>query len=664
MTPDELRVELERLKVGVVSKTTKVNDLDTEVKATYESEREIRESVQKAIEAQRQKRLEAEQAKFYAQSAINQDKQRIREIEALLQAKEAEEAKAAKAAELKAERAALGEHWNALTAGAYWREFAKEHQIVGGQYLTEHRKVILADVMGLGKTLTSIATVDMVEAATKNASPEMPFLGEVEERYNYETGEYELQVVNGVERPVGRKILYFCPASLILNVMDEFRLWASHRNVTFVGGMTRNERRFIFDFVLPSSDAWVVICNYEAWRRDTKMLDEFIALNPDTVIMDEAHAVKDLASIAYKGVKRIIDEAKPEYVFPMTGTPILNRPQELFSLLSLVNSERFHHLNDFLYEFCEQNEDGKWIFQDGGLDRVAKKIRTNYLRRTKDDAGVKLPEKTITIHNLEVDEEAYPEQSRIRKEMKENAMLTLQAAEDEGKVVGAAAMIAMYTRLRQIETWPAGIHIKESFNEEGILIPAFDVDIEESQKVDYVISSKPDEFGNWSGLIPEAIEDERVVLFSQFKAPLEEIARRLKLAGYRPVILDGSTSNEERRSISQDFDLRHTPLRENSKYDVALCNYRVGGVGLNLTAATQLIALDEEWNPGKRDQAYDRIHRIGQTKPVTIHVVRNAKTIDDWLAGIMKQKEDLVDGFDTAMASAKEFMEALDSGLI
>ena len=85
----------------------------------------------------------------------------------------------------------------------------------------------------------------------------------------------------------------------------------------------------------------------------------------------------------------------------------------------------------------------------------------------------------------------------------------------------------------------------------------------------------------------------------------------------------------------------------------------LGGVGLNLTAATQMIICDEEFNPGKRDQAYDRLHRIGQTESVTIHVIRVKNSIDDWLAGIMEQKEDMVNGFNkiTNGESLQEFLE-------
>jgi DNA repair protein RAD16 len=72
-----------------------------------------------------------------------------------------------------------------------------------------------------------------------------------------------------------------------------------------------------------------------------------------------------------------------------------------------------------------------------------------------------------------------------------------------------------------------------------------------------------------------------------------------------------------------------------------------------------MFVLDEEWNPGKRDQAYDRIHRIGQDKPVSIHVIRNEGTVDDWLAEIMENKEALVGGFEEAVMREK-LMEWLE----
>ena len=217
----------------------------------------------------------------------------------------------------------------------------------------------------------------------------------------------------------------------------------------------------------------------------------------------------------------------------------------------------------------------------------------------------------------------------------------------------ATAIIALITRLRQIETWPAGIKQIDPKTKEVLL----QLDVEESQKVDYIIRK---EDGEWEGLIPDTVEDERIVVFSQFKAPLHELKRRIEAAGYRAVILDGDTSRELRDEIRHDFDRSVTPNRANSKWDVLLANYKAAGVGLNLTNATQLITLDEEWNPGKREQAWDRIHRIGQTQNVTINVVRTKDTIDEWLAAIIDEKNKLVEGFEQTMMDVDDFKKFLE----
>jgi len=192
--------------------------------------------------------------------------------------------------------------------------------------------------------------------------------------------------------------------------------------------------------------------------------------------------------------------------------------------------------------------------------------------------------------------------------------------------------------------------------------------------LDYVIAYDHAE-AEWTGLLPEIVTDERVVVFSQFKEPLREMARRCEKAGISATIMDGDTPDDMRNAIATNFDLKYG---EEPRWQVVLCNYRVGGVGLNFTAATQMIVLDEEWNPGKRDQAYDRIHRMGQDMPVTIHVLRARKPlppgmsagtlsgggIDMWLAGIIDQKEQIVGGFESAMDLAAMGKDALDSGLI
>jgi SNF2 family DNA or RNA helicase len=427
--------------------------------------------------------------------------------------------------------------------------------------------------------------------------------------------------------------------------------------------MTKKERNFAMSF-LPKLDDYVIIVNYEAWRRDKNLLEELGNSKFDTIIVDEAHMVKDPKTGAYKGVRQVIDACNPEYIIPMTGTPILNRPQELFWILTLVNPKDFQPTSggerDFLWRYCEEYylEDSstpRYRFKAGGLDLLSKKIAKNFLRRTRKQAGIVLPEKTIMFHELERDDEAYPNQAKARKHMKEFATIVIDA--NAGKAIQATVMIALLTRLRQIETWPAGIVQRDKVTKEITL----QLDVEESQKMDYIIRKEDNE---WEGLIPNAIEDERIIVFSQFKAPLHELRRRVELMGYHAAVFDGDTPQNLRDEIRFDFDRSKQPEGYEPKYQVLLCNYKAAGVGLNLTGATQLITLDEEWNPGKREQAWDRIHRIGQTEEVTIHVVRTKKTVDTWLASIIDEKETVTTGFESAMLNVSSLKDALDSGLI
>lgn len=475
-----------------------------------------------------------------------------------------------------------------------------------------------------------------------------------------------------VTKPAGRKVLYFCPATMINNVQNEIRHWSPHRSVVILGGKSKDTRRFLIDAMIEHPE-YVAIINYEAWRRDKSLIDDLINIEFDTCIIDEAHNIKDRRSQAYRGVKRILDESNIPFRIPMTGTPILNKPQEFFTLLTLVDPKHFHTESYFLNDFCEFDYNiGKWKFGPGGVERLFKKFPNLFLRRTKEQAGIILPPKTVVVHEIEVDEEKYPMQAKARFEMRKWGSIMLDP--ERGKALSAAAMIAVYTRLRQIETWPAAISIKD---EEGDVIMELGAEYEESQKVDELVSWENGEVNEWGGLIPEVCyhphnntDGERVVVFSQFKAPLRVLGDRLTQAGYRVGVMDGETPQEERNKIAEDFDIKTSPKPDENgvaqhKYDVVLCNYKVGGVGLNFTCATQMFILDEEWNPGKRDQAYDRIHRMGQDKPVTIHVLRDKGTIDNWLAAIIQQKEELVEGFhDTADSMAQAAYDALKSGLI
>jgi SNF2 family DNA or RNA helicase len=547
----------------------------------------------------------------------------------------------------------VAEQMNLKTQTFYWRDWAKSHQLDGAYILAMGNKCILGDKMGLGKTLTSLMTLDMVEA---------------------------------------KRVLIVVPADIVRNFEQEARRWSPHRSVVAMYKMNKNERNSLFQLLsmgAPDSE-FTIILNYEIWRKDKSVIQQLINLRFDTVIADEAHSMKNASSAAFQGVRDIVmaenvcpkcngpvadiklgkyeaitqcmnkdwtnhdtdfsweieDRRSVKNVYPMTGTPILNRPQELFPLLNLILPEIFTTERQYLNMYCRQNYDGKWEFAPGGLDKLKHHLQGRYLARDRKAAGVVLPPQEILVHEIDFDAEKYPLQWKYMKQLKQYNQIVL---EKSGKSMTALAAITMILRLRQMNVWPAGIQIKD---EEGFVVFNIGDEVQESIKVDKVIE-----------LIEDA-GDDRVVLFSQFKPPLKEIQRRLEKLGISAVIYDGDTPEYIREQVKADFN-RSVVGDGPYKWQVVLANYKTGGVGLNFTAATQMIILDEEWNPGKEEQAFARMDRIGQTEETTVHILRVKGTIDTWLAQLIEEKRKVVSGFEREGNDlSQQLLEALNNGEI
>lgn len=533
-----------------------------------------------------------------------------------------------------------------------WHKLAFPHQIEGAKKLAVAKRGILGDKRGLGKSLTSLAWADLVGA---------------------------------------KKILAVIPNDVMGNFQREVKMWAPHRSVHIIGGYSKLHRNLVLELVRDVEQAMVIV-NYEAWRKDFALLDRLIECQFDTMICDEAHIMKKPSTVAARGVKQVAfadnqcwfcgsnnfhaatsypwgqqcqecknqsekhgDMRSVKNILPMTGTPILNKPQDFFMLLHLVNDEQFHDERAYLNGYCEQNiHTGKWEFQSGGVERLTTKLSSIYVARDRYQAGIQIPKQHKQIYELELDPTVYPNQYKAYKLLQERATLVvddmLSESEDDRKVASNVLyMIALITRERQMMTWPAGIIFKHP--KTGQVLQKCDV--EESVKIDRIIDRSNE------GLIPQLVNDEgeRVVVFSQFKQPLIELERRLKAAGIKAIRYDGDTSKAQAQEIQLDFDRKTVGLIP--KWEVVLCHYKKGGVGLNLTAATQTIILDEEWNPGKEDQAEGRTDRMGQTEETTVHVLRVKDSIDEWMAQLIAQKKQMIEGFEMHADLQQQLMDIL-----
>ena len=488
-----------------------------------------------------------------------------------------------------------------------WGSSIYPHQIPVAKAIAQG-SLIIGDEMGLGKTLECLAGLDLAGS---------------------------------------KRVLVITPAGVVKNFEREVKQW-TNRPVVPMYGMNQGEKRAIIS-MLQRMDNFVVILNYESWRKDDELLTLLQSLFFDAVVCDEAHCLKDSSSIVARGVKKLvlgenlptIEGWKPSCsrVVLMTGTPILNIPSDIYTMLHLVDPVKFPGESNFIQRYCENNWANKQVWAPGGLHRLKYDISGMFVARDKKAAGIILPPQREVIHELVLDPEKYPQQYKYYKMLSKYSQILLE----DGKTLTALAIISLILRKRQMATWPGGIVQKDK---EGNTVFSVAEDCKESVKVDAAT-----EIIDGSG--------KKTVVFSQFTTPLTELGSRLSKRGYRVATYDGKTSKEDRAKVEKEFDRRTTE----GKIDVVLCNYSTGGVGLNLTAATQVVLLDEAWNPGKRDQAYARVARIGQTQETTIHVLRVTETIDTWMAGIIQLKEGVVGDFDSGVEDLNEaLMEAIKAG--
>lgn len=521
------------------------------------------------------------------------------------------------------------------------------HQMQAAKFIVNGKKVILGDDMGLGKTLSAIAALDLAGA---------------------------------------KRVLIITPADVTSNFVSEIHEWAPHRPVMDIKGMSKAHRTIMLD-AFNSMDSFVVVANYEAWRKDLSLLTKLGDMHFDSIICDEAHVMKDTSTVNFKGVADLISvrnicpkcnsatmmrtmpdmreigannvrtcvvckyRAGEAYdlfnndwkgkdaatrsvknVLLMTGTPILNSPTDLYSLLALLEPDNYTSRAAFERQFCKTSPiTGVTTFADGGLSRVTQRLKGIYLARNREDAGIILPPQKPILHLVELTEEAYPNQYRVAKQLRENAEIILSS----GDKMSVMETIALITRQRQANVFPGGIQIKD---EDGNVVFSVGEEVTESIKLDKALE-----------IISERVDaGHRIVLFSQFSTALKEMERRLGTfvteggRRVRAVTMTGATPTHIRDQVKTNFDRK---MGEEPKWDIVLANYKSGGVGLNFTAATQAIVLDREWNPGKENQALARILRMGQTEETTVHTIEIEGSIDLWLNGLIEGKKAIVDGF-------------------
>lgn len=362
---------------------------------------------------------------------------------------------------------------------------------------------------------------------------------------------------------------------------------------------------------------YFIIANIEALRtkrgRSFTFEDEIVKMiksgNLGMIAIDEIH--KNASPKSSQG-KLLLDIKKKTGVqaewIPMTGTPIVNKPTDVFTPLKLVNGHTVSSYYQWCNSFCLYGGFGDHeIVGYKNIPFLKSILQDNMLRRLKSDVLKDLPSKIYYPEYVE----NTPVQSKLYIDIL-NGIL-----KDKNKILATLNPLAQFLRLRQVNGSPELV----------------DPDIQVTD-VNYLNMNA--KLGRLVELVDEIIErEEKVVIFSNWVGPLRTIYRFLSVR-YKVACFTGTMSADDREKHKAVFI-------NNPEYKILLGTIDALGVNHTLTVANNVIMYDLPWQNASRIQAEDRLVRIGQTKPVNVYTLLTKDTVDETVYKILTEKQAISD---------------------
>lgn len=491
------------------------------------------------------------------------------------------------------------------------------HQEEAVKFLTSKKKAILADVMGFGKTLSSIVAA-------------------LEDKYE--------------------KVLIICPASMKLTWNKELKGLVNEDEITIVEGKKWKENKFTiinYDILknfyeVPMETVKTSSLEYEDGKltrvtkekekisRKTSVISEAMENSQlfqskfDLIIIDEAHRLSNTTSGIFKIVSDLVKRSNPKGIYELSGTPITNRPINFFNLLKIIGSPLADDWKHYVERYCdgkffynkkerdayahiyckrvkksswydltdeEKNEldeilDKKckkiWVTNGSShLDELQEAVKSCYIRRDKKD--LELPKKTIKILNYDLASEEKESYEKVWDEY-------LAAQEGKGK-----EDVEKYKKIT-----------------EGILMRQWLANAMTSKTID--LARKCVDLGH------------KVVIFCSFDEELNTIKEAFKDIC---VVHNGKMLMKKKNQSVEEF-------QNNPNIKVFIGNIQSAGVGLTLVASDVVIFNSFSFVPGENQQAEDRVHRLNQTKPCTIYYQIYIDTYFTKMLEIVKGKDDII----------------------
>ena len=417
------------------------------------------------------------------------------------------------------------------------------YQEQGALHLAFGGRALLADDMGLGKTIQAIAACALLQ---------------------------QLRDIH--------KVLIITPASLKYQWAREIRRFTSLSATVAQGDL--KQRRNIY-----TSDAFFTLVNYELVRRD---LEDLERIRPDVIILDEAQRIKNWRTKTADVVKRL----RSRYAFVLTGTPLENRIDELYSVFQFLDPRilgPLWHFNDRFYDLEKRDDDSYKVIGYKNLDELRHTIAPYVVRRTRAEVLRDLPPRVDNNFFVEMT----PQQTQAYDEFKEIVARLIATSKRRPLTPKEHDLLLKALIKMRLICNALALHDKA-------IKPA---DREKTapklRELHHILDEQIASNGH------------KAIVFSQWELMLDFVKPILERLNLGHVKLAGSVPTAKRGDIVDRF--------LNERDCKVFLSTDAGGVGLNLQAADLVINLDLPWNPAVLEQRIGRAHRHGQLNPV--HVV-------------------------------------------
>jgi len=427
------------------------------------------------------------------------------------------------------------------------------YQLDGIAFAVGAGRAILADDMGLGKTIQGIGTAELLARET-NVS----------------------------------RVLVICPASLKSQWRMEIERASSRTCHLVLGGAAERARQY-------DEPVFFTICNYEQVVRDIKLIEQ---TSWDFIILDEGQRIKNWEA----KTSRIIQSLRSPFALVLSGTPMENRLEELYTVVSFIDEHLLGPAFRFFNRYRVTDERGK-ILGYKNLDELRERLRPILLRRRRKDVLEELPPRTTEIRRIPPTGEqleVHDGQKRLIRVILKKRYLTEMDILRLQKALLTCRMAANSTFL--VDKQPPG-HSSKIAELETLL----------------------------DQLLAE--EDRKILLFSEWTTMLNLVEPLLQTRNLVYVRLDGSVPQKERQALVNRFQ-KDPDCR-------LFMTTNAGATGLNLQAANTILNVDLPWNPAILEQRIGRAHRMGQKRPVQVFLLVTEGTLEESLLGTLASKHQL-----------------------